>query len=374
MPLRTDAADAAVGELGAVLFASLRRTDQRARGVAYLRGLLRAEGRKSIRGIAAAAGEAANEQRLHHFVSESTWDWMPVRRALAGHLAERRPPLAWVLRPLLIPRAGSHSVGVGRHFEARRGHTTTAQRAVGVWAADDESSYPVHWGLHLSAEWLADPDRRRRMSIPDGLRAESFGAAGVSALLEAAGWPESPDRPVVLDARYLDLAGAVRRLRAARVPFLARVAAHTPVRVTRPGHGADPVPAAAVLVAAQHRRRPVSWTGPDTVTTTRLAAAARVRLDAAADLLLLGTAELGGPWPGEVWLTDLAAARPADLVRLTGLVDRVERDRADIAERVGIRDFAGRSYGGWHRHITLASAAHGLVVSTAPVRRARHAG
>jgi SRSO17 transposase len=40
----------------------------------------------------------------------------------------------------------------------------------------------------------------------------------------------------------------------------------------------------------------------------------------------------------------------------------VDRDFADIADRVGVRDYAGRSFAGWHRHMTLASAAHAAVV------------
>lgn len=378
MSFGTPATDAAAGDLGAVLFASLRRADQRARGLAYLLGLLHAEGRKSIRAVAAAAGEAATEQRLHHFVSESTWDWTRVRRVLTGYVADRRPPQAWVLAPLLIPKAGNHSVGVGRHFEARLGHSTNAQQAVGVWAASEDASYPVHWRLHLSGRWLADHERRRRASIPDDLRAEPFAASGITAFLEAAAWPEWPVRPLVLDARTMDVAATVHRLRTAGVPFLARVSAHAPLLAARPGHTADPVPAAAVMAAARDRRRPVSWTELDSPPATRscLAAAARVRLPgvSSADLLLLGTADLGAPWPGELWLTDLPAANPADLVRLTALPSRVERDRTEIADQVGLRDFAGRSFAGWHRHVTLVSAAHAAVVLTRPARRIRRTG
>jgi hypothetical protein len=76
------------------------------------------------------------------------------------------------------------------------------------------------------------------------------------------------------------------------------------------------------------------------------------------DLLLLATAEIGKPWPAQLWLTNMTAADPAALLRLTTLVDRVDQDFAEIADQVGVRDFAGRSFGGWHRHITLASAAH----------------
>jgi hypothetical protein len=53
---------------------------------------------------------------------------------------------------------------------------------------------------------------------------------------------------------------------------------------------------------------------------------------------------------------------PAELLALDRLTDRVDRDFARIADQVGIRDYAGRSYDGWHRHTTLASVAHTVAV------------
>lgn len=76
--------DGLLSALGTELFASMPRRDQRTKGMAYLQGLLEAEGRKSIRNIAALFGGDATEQSLHHFIVSSTWDWTPVRRALAS--------------------------------------------------------------------------------------------------------------------------------------------------------------------------------------------------------------------------------------------------------------------------------------------------
>ena len=364
MSFRTDATDAAIGELGSALFASMRRADQRARGRAYLQGLLRAEGRKSIRGIAAAAGSAATQQRLHHFVSESTWDWSLVRRALAGYLTDRLPPLAWVLHPLLIPKQGTQSVGVSRHFEARLGHTTTAQQAAGLWAVTDEVSYPVQWRLHLSGEWLTDRALRHRMAIPEDLPAETFGTGNVSAFLEAARWPEWVSRPLVLDVRHPELASTVHRLRAAGAPFLARISAHTPLLAGGPADTTDPMPAGAVMAAARHRRRPVSWTEPGTVPVarSRLAATAPVRLpgegpESGTELLLLGTA---GPGPG------VAGRAVADRPHRHPAGRPGADDRPDGPGRAG----PGRG----HRPPRAAGLHRPLVRRLAPARHARVRG
>ncbi|MFD7735572.1 hypothetical protein ACFV6F_34950, partial [Kitasatospora phosalacinea] len=77
-------------------------------------------------------------------------------------------------------------------------------------------------------------------------------------------------------------------------------------------------------------------------------------------LLLLGTGTPGRRWPQELWLTDLPDLPPAQVFRLSQLIGRVERDFEEIADRTGVRDYAGRSFNGWHRHVTLASAAHAV--------------
>jgi DDE superfamily endonuclease len=354
--------DTALDELCAVLFESLRRADQRSRGVEYLRGLLATPGRKSIRNIAAATG--GPEQGLHHFVSDSTWDWTPVRRALAGFVIAHTEPQAWVLRPMVIPKAGNQSVGVGRRFDPTLGQTLNAQQAVGVWAAAEWTSSPVSWRLHLSSSWLTDAHRRDRAAIPDEAGPETVGDCAVEAFRELDGVAE---RPVVLDAREMDAAPTVRRLVAAGAPFVARVpntlrvSAAVPVL---PGHGTETVPAEWLMGAVKDLRRPVTWTDSAGVPRTALAAVAPVVVPDVGELRLLGASEVGEAWPDELWLTTVADASARTLLRLARLTHRVDRDFAEIADRVGIRDFSGRSFVGWHRHVTLASAAHAVVAVT----------
>jgi hypothetical protein len=307
-------------ELGAILFASLPRSDQRRKGLHYVQGLLDAQGRKSIRGIAALGGAAATEQNLHHFICDSTWDWMPVRRALADHLAAVAPPVAWLLRPLLIPKAGAHSVGVERCFVPSLGQVTGAQRAVGVWSAGQDVTAPVHWRLHLSAAWLADGRRRARAAVPDGVRAETYEDCVVRAYRDS-----RAGGPVVLDAREMDATRVIRRL---GVPVLARVSGSLPVTA-----GSRP----AADVADLRRGGSVR--------------AVPIRLPRPGLLLAIGPRR-----SAELWFTDLPDVDPVAAWRLSRLLPE---DPA-IGDRVGLRDFAGRSFSGWHRHMTLASAAYAV--------------
>lgn len=362
--------DAVLAELCPVLFASLPRSDQRRTGAQYLRGLLGVRGRKSIRNLATGLGPQANEQSLHHFINSSTWDWAPMRRALGHYILRTAPPKAWVVRPMVVPKAGQHSVGVDRRFFPSLGHVVNAQQAIGVWASSGTLSAPVGWRLHLPSTWLDDIPRRSKALIPDEAAAESMGDCAVEAVLELTRDLGMPARPVLLDARDTDAGRIVRRLSAAGLPSLIRIGGDVPLCPTEPvvsKHAHRLLPPQVILSAAPQLRRPVTWKAHPAATAVRtsLVAAVRVTLPEVADgpnpaLVLLGIGAPGREWPAQVWLTDLVDAQPAALLWLTRLIERVDRDCAGVGARVGIRDFTGRSFGGWHRHMTLASAAHAV--------------
>ncbi len=372
--------DMVLPELCSALFASLPRSDQRGKGAEYVRGLLETPGRKSIRNIAALLGGQAIEQSLHHFINSSTWDWVPVRQALARYFVRTAPPQAWVVRPMVILKAGEHSVGVDKRFISALGQVRNAQQAMGIWAVSDETSSPINWRLHLPRAWLDDDRRRRQAVIPDGLRPETLGDCAITAYLEMATLWDLPVRPVVLDARDTDALTTVKKLRVAGVPLLARI--NSTLRLTAvdpdfPSRTVDALPAHQILGAARNRRRPVTWMdhGRAAAIRTSLAATVRVRMPSSREetghaigsgSLLLGVSENGQCWPKELWLTNLMDAQPAFLLLLSRLIHRVDRDFTEIADRVGIRDFVGRSFGGWHRHATLASAAHAVAVLANP--------
>ncbi len=63
--------------------------------------------------------------------------------------------------------------------------------------------------------------------------------------------------------------------------------------------------------------------------------------------------------PTDYWLSTLPAdVRLRDLVRLAKIRWRIEHDYRDLKTGLGLTHFEGRSFTGWHRHVTLVSAAH----------------
>ena len=73
-------------------------------------------------------------------------------------------------------------------------------------------------------------------------------------------------------------------------------------------------------------------------------------------------------WPPEAdepsgyWLSTLPEDTPIeDLVRLAKIRWRVEHDYRELKTGLGLDHFEGRSYLGWHRHVTLAVLAQAFI-------------
>ncbi|MEE1757456.1 IS701 family transposase [Streptomyces sp. SP18CS02] len=351
------------------LFASLRRSGQRLRAEQYVRGLLASPGRKTLRNIAAHIGGASAQQSLHHFISASPWEWMPVRRALARHVQRLPGRQAWVITPTAFPKAGSHSIGVDLQYMPHLGQTINGQQALGAWMASGRWAVPVDWQLLLPRRWLED-SVRRRANIP----ADAVAASLEDCIQEVAdrlkGAPDVLGRPVVVDAEGVDAVELARRLAAGGHVFLIRTGGQTRLRIdgsVLPAYGERESDAGQLVASLTRLRKPVCLDGGGPVTAAAIpvvptwaAAGRRGTADGVsrAGMLLVGEWSLPRQGDCRLWLTNAGDRPLPDLLRLTRLSDVVARDFAAISERVGVRDFAGRSFQGWHRHITLASVAH----------------
>ena len=88
----------------------LVRSDQRAKGGTYLRGLLLDGWRKSMQPMADWLG--VDHQGLQQFVTTSTWDTTAVRMRLAVWAVDVVGPVAWVVDVTGFPKDGKGSLGV----------------------------------------------------------------------------------------------------------------------------------------------------------------------------------------------------------------------------------------------------------------------
>jgi len=77
----------------------------------------------------------------------------------------------------------------------------------------------------------------------------------------------------------------------------------------------------------------------------------------------------GKATPTKYWLASLPETTPiVELVRLARSRWRVEQDYRELKGALGLDHFEGRSWAGWHHHVTLVSVAHGFLT----LERLRH--
>jgi SRSO17 transposase len=374
------------------LFASLPRTDQRARGRCYLRGLMLDGRRKSIEPMAARLGEV-HYQALHHFVAASPWDWRPVRRRLAEVLCGALSPTAWVADDTGFPKDGSWSVGVQRQYSGTLGKTANCQLGVSVNAVTEHASCPLDWRLFVPERWDQEAMATRRVAchLPEQVHHRPKWQLVLDMLDELAGWDLVP--PVLLaDSGYGEVGEFRGGLDARQVPYLVEVRPDTsaypehvhPTAAPYSGKGRRPRPRYhdtpsslkdLALAAGQQACVDLIWrrgskglqrgrflclrVRPAGVTPRRLARQAGGELQVR---WLLVEWPRGKPEPTKYWLSNLPEATPlVDLVGLARSRWRVEQDYRELKGGLGLDHFEGRGWPGWHHHVTLVSVAHGFL-------------
>jgi SRSO17 transposase len=68
------------------------------------------------------------------------------------------------------------------------------------------------------------------------------------------------------------------------------------------------------------------------------------------------------PLPTDYWLSDLPVSTPvADLVRWAKMRWRIEHDYRELKHGLGLDHFEGRTWRGWHHHVTLVTAAQAFL-------------
>ncbi|WP_169515812.1 IS701 family transposase [Amycolatopsis nigrescens] len=322
------------------IFYSLRRADQRRWAEVYLRGLLFLPGRKSIRRISDEVVGRRAEQSLQQFVNQSPWRWEPVRRELALRADAVLRPRAWVAEEVVFPKYGNNSVGVAnqRSWSLRR--TLNCQLGLVLFLRNDEFACAADWRLMLPKSWEHDTARRARAGVPEHEPHRPRWRHLLGVIDELTGYWGLTPAPVLLDARgerWLDplLHGFEDR----KISYAVRVSERGP-------GGWRPVPP-----------------GPSTGTPFTLSGVLAGTSAGAPARRFLRPRRLLAEWSPDrrrvvaAWLTNFGPARLPELIGLVKLKPTGEQ-LTELHDEFGLRHFEGRSFAGWHHHVTLVAAAH----------------
>jgi len=366
---------------------------------AYFTGLLLPGERKSVEPMAARIAPTnvrRTHQSLHHFVSTSSWDDQAVLSRV-GQLAipvlqSREPIQAWIVDDTGIPKKGKHSVGVAHQYCGQLGKQANCQVAVSLSIANAFASLPIAFRLYLSHEWIDDAQKRTACGVP----AETAFATKQHISLEqirralAAGIPPGV---VLADAAYGNDTAFRDELTSLKVPYAVNIRETTtiwrpneaplappprqgkrgkvPIRLQRTD-AQRPISAHAFAhELSQSAFAEITWReGTKTPLRSRFAAV-RIR-PAHRDTLrsvprdhewLLIEWPVGEKTPTKYWLSTMDESTPLQtLVHTAKLRWRIERDYQELKQELGLGQYEGRGWRGFHHHATLCIAAYGFLL------------
>jgi SRSO17 transposase len=289
-----------------------------------------------------------------------------------------------------FPKYGRWSVGVAPQDCGALGKVANCQVGVSVHAVTGQASCPLDWRLFLPESWDTDAERRRKAHVPKTERHRPKWQLGLELLDELAAWDLAP--PVLLaDAAHGEVSefrlGLEQRALAYLVQVPGTISAYpqdvVPETVPYAGRGRPPVAGyrqrrsslrQLVLAVGEPAARTLAWRqGADGQQLRSRFVALRVRpagvrLRRAARGGQLPVRWLVAEWPdGEpepvtYWLASLPETTPLQrLVHLAKLRWRVAHDYRELKDALGLDHFEGRSFKGWHHHVTLVSVAHAFV-------------
>ncbi|WP_051804235.1 transposase [Streptomyces griseus] len=316
------------------VFGSLAGAGQRRCARLYLEGLLGSCERKTVRSMTSCTSDLHAVQR---FLNQSPWDWQPVREALSDVVEQWTEPKAFVVDLAVIPRYGDRIVGVHRRSDPAGG-SVNCQIALGASCAGRDRTVPVDWYLYLNRAWGEDEEHRRRGRIPAGARQRPVEELALRLADKVSGRGRTGGVPVVLDLR-----GAGNTERAA-AGLLER------------GTGF------LLSLGAADRLRPGALRPPSRGPLVTVASPASLGLPGAGRRRFSFLVEWSPARdrPRKVWLTNLLDGTSDDFLALLRYRAASGTALAALREDYGMGDFTGRSFSGWHHHMTLLSAAYAL--------------
>ncbi len=359
----------------------------------YIRGLLMDGERKSIEPMANRLLDG-DVQALQQFVNQSPWSSERVRASLARKVeGEFVAEAYWLIDEVSFPKQGKHSVGVARQYCGALGKTANCQVAVTLDLGTEESSTPLDWALYLPEQWINDPVRRKKAGVPEEITFKTKPQLALGLIDEVRGWGLE-DRLVLADSAYGDGYEFRHGLRSRTLDYVVQVSGdlmawtedpHPPEPPMKRGgkiprkrlYGKDLPPARTLRQIAKdlpsQSWRKITWReGTKGPLSSRFA---RVVVWMANGLVQGKTMQVpseevliewpeGSEGPLKFWLSSLPPHRSSCrvLVRKAKGRFRIEQDYQEMKGELGLDHFEGRSWQGWHHHVTLVTLAYAFLM------------
>ena len=364
----------------------VRAEDIRRNARAYLTGLLLPGERKSMEPMARRLPHQSVDQ-LQNFITDSPWNPDLVQRRLIEVMATRiaSPRGVLSLDDTAFPKQGRTSVGVGRQWCGALGKNANCQVGVSLYYVLPDShrhadllGFSLGLRLYLPRAWTEAPRRRTAARVPPYVTFAEKWRIGL-ALIDRARELKVSHRAVLADADYGTRPEFRAELRSRGERYALGLQSGSTM-VMPLGAGDRALRSRPLYGRELHRSlspsawRIVRWaTGTQGPLTMELA---RVRVEVwhqnhhRHDDALEPTGEKG-------WLVFERRSNETKAYLLWGFDALTLRQQAELfrarwpieqgfqqmKEELGLDHFEGRTWTGWHHHVTMVALAHAFMMA-----------
>jgi SRSO17 transposase len=356
----------------------------------YLSGLLMDGERKSIQPVSARL-PGGNEQALQQFVNQSPWAFEPVQERLTELLIKKlkpEEPGVLILDDTTFPKKGNASVGVGRQYCGALGKVANCQSLVSWQFANEDLHFPVKAELYLPKSWCDDRARMKKSGVPDRrFEFQEKWKIALDLLDQIKLEKQFQFEAILCDAGYGEIKEFLRELNARKIPFVAQVpeshcfwpedvkTRNGQKRLGRPREypevcDKEQKPPSAAQWAKDLSNVPAKWKKvklPLRSKKSVMATAVRVREVISKAYFRPGyeawliIEQFGDGF--KFYVSSFPKNTPLEkMVRLVHIRWKIEQGYQHLKEELGMDHFEGRSWAGFHHHVTLSFMAYGLLL------------
>jgi len=282
-----------------------------------------------------------------------------------------------------IAKQGDKSVGVQRQYSGTLGKVGNCQIVTTLHGLSNTESFCLGGRLYLPGSWSGDKRRLAKAQVPENIGFMTKPEAALDLIAKAVE-RGIPKRPVLGDAAFGDSRDFRDGIRELGLDFAVAISSQTsvwgpgvqPIVKPRLGtrgpapsrfmgdNGEQPI-AVSDIARQMHQRgafRKTTWRQGTNKSLTGQFARVRVRsaerctkgLPPSEPLWLLIELNPQEKRPYKFYLSSLPEKAPMKvLVDLVKMRWRIEMDYRDMKQHLGLDEYEGRTWGGFHRHLAM---------------------
>lgn len=360
------------------------RIEARAHSLTYVRGLLLADGRKSVERMAFQLMPRETENvmerqadvlAMQRFLTHSPWEATAVQAEIQAVFAEEFVPAAnrWPLGTVGVIdessfiKQGTESVGVARQWCGRLGQVANCQTGVFLLGVTPAGTALLEHQLFLPEEWAGDKARRKKTRVPKEVTFQTKPQIARQLLERVHANGQVRFDWIVADEGYgrsgewFDWLEQSQQRYVIEIPTTTSFALSQPTQLTpdetvqqaKEIAAALPESAWQTLALREGAKGPLAFQ----FARVRVYVVRHRHMGHACWLLFRRGLEPQGKI--QYYVSNAGEETPLEIMALvTGVRCKVEEFFEDGKGHLGMADYEARSWTSWHHHMALVALAH----------------